>query len=82
MRRTPHSKPLHSLARLLSVGLLMHAVAAPAEVRTLAAHDTPGYAQSLTVFGKRVFVADGDRGLRIFDATESASIPHTLRKYA
>ena len=51
--------------------LLLHPAAARA--RTLATLDTPGYAQSVAVEGRRAYVADGDAGLLIVDVSHPES---------
>ena len=61
------------MIRMLAVCLTALLPALAAAERTVGALDTPGFAQSLTLAGDRVYLADGDRGLRIIDVSHPAA---------
>ena len=64
------------MIRMLAVCLTALLPALAAAERTVGALDTPGFAQSLTLVGDRVYLADGDRGLRIIDVSQPAAPRH------
>ncbi len=61
------------MVRMLAVCLTALLPALAAAERTVGALDTPGYAQSLTLAGDRVYLADGEGGLRIIDVSDPAA---------
>lgn len=49
-------------------------ISSPSSLRQVASYDTPGWSFGVAVSGKRVFVADGDGGLRVLDASQPEAL--------